>query len=166
MEVLLSQIKTAIDNNLYFLALNATLSLPDMCGALSSKDGQAHANQYITWYNKYAKDKCCSNLDGFHCYKFRCASVHQGSTQHENLGYSRVLFIEPSASRGLVMHNNLMNDALNIDLKLFCYGMIDAVTKWLSEVKDDPIFISNYSKFMKRYPTGLSPYISGVSVIS
>lgn len=166
MKDFLSQIKISIDNNLYYLALYSTLSLPDICGALSSSDGQATKSRYIDWYNKYALGKCSSTLNGLGCYKFRCSSLHQGNTQHESLPYSRVLFIEPAATNGNVLHDNNIMGALNIDLRRFCYGMLDAVNEWLSEVETDPVFQNNYSKFMKRYPTGLPPYIVGIPIIT
>ena len=40
MEELINQIKIALDNNLYYLSLQATLSLPDICASLQSKDGK------------------------------------------------------------------------------------------------------------------------------
>lgn len=166
MEELLYQLKTAIDNNLYYLALYTTLTLPDICSSLASNDQKQSGKQYIEWYNKYAFGKCSSRLDGYSCYKFRCSSLHEGNTQDKRIGYSRILFVEPSATNGSIFHDNVLNDALNIDLKAFCYGMIDAVMQWLSEVQNDPNFISNYSKFMKRYPKGIPPYIVGTSIIS
>ncbi len=44
--------------------------------------------------------------------------------------------------------------------------ILEGVEKWLEEVKDGEIFKRNYKRFMKRYPTGLPPYIVGVPVIS
>jgi hypothetical protein len=166
MKELLSQVKIAIDNNLYYLALNTTLSLPDICSALSSPTGETTGKQYVDWYNKHALGKCSSKLDGYACYKFRCSTLHQGHTQDKNLGFSRVLFIEPSPSNNLVLHDNILNDALNIDLRIFCYGMIKAVLDWLNEIQDTQLFKANYEKFMKRYPNGLEPYIVGISAIS
>lgn len=166
MEDLLLQIKTATDNNLYYLALLTTLALPDICSSLESADGKTSGAQYKDWYNKYAFGKCSTELDGHNCYKFRCSTLHDGHTQDDGLKYSRILFIEPSSTYGSVVHDNILEGALNIDLKTFCYAMIDAVHKWLLDVKDNPNFITNYSKFMKRYPTGLSPYIGGVPIIS
>lgn len=165
MDDLLSQIKIALNSNLYYLALYTTLALPDICSALSSKDGKTSGRQYIEWYDKYAKGKCSSNLDGFACYKFRCSSLHQGTTQDKRMGYSKIIFLEP-VNQNMILHDNILNDALNIDLNIFCLAMIKAVEDWLNDIKDTPNFIRNYKKFMKRYPNGLSPYIVGIPVIS
>src|SRR5699024_6261516 len=43
----------------------------------------------------------------------------KGSTQHPRGRHSRIIFVEPGQS-GIVLHNNIMNDALNIDVHIFC----------------------------------------------
>ena len=52
----LEQILKALDCNLYYLALQSTLSLPDICSALISPNGMTSCSQYINWYNTYAKE--------------------------------------------------------------------------------------------------------------
>lgn len=56
MHDLLEQIEKALECNLYYLALQSTLALPDICGALESENGQANRTKYINWYNTYAKE--------------------------------------------------------------------------------------------------------------
>jgi hypothetical protein len=80
---------------------------------------------------------------------------------HHHLAHSA-----PELYKNMIFHDNVMNDALNIDLNIFCLSMIDAVEEWYDQIKNDPIFVENYKTFMKRYPNGLSPYIGGVPVIS
>lgn len=41
MELILKEIERALDAKLYYLALQASLTLPDICGALQSNDGVA-----------------------------------------------------------------------------------------------------------------------------
>jgi hypothetical protein len=165
MEDLLIQLQKALENNLYYLALYVTLTLPDICGALSSSDGRANKSRYIKWYERFARDKCASMLDGDSCYLLRCSSLHQGHTQSDESTYSRVIFIEPYTTHNY-FHNNILNGAIQLDLVKFCHGMIDAVNGWKDVINDNPNFQKNYELFMKRYPEGLSPYIVGISVIS
>ena len=164
MEDLLKQIRFALAFNLYYLALFSSLALPDVCSALSSLNGQTSKKQYAAWFDQYAKGKCSNLLDGTECYYFRCSFLHQGNTEHKDLGYSRILFIEPNSV--MLGHDNIMNDALNLDLNIFCTGMISAVEEWLNKINSDPVFLKNYAVFMKRYKDGLSPYIVGIPVIS
>ncbi|GAI48694.1 unnamed protein product, partial [marine sediment metagenome] len=65
-----------------------------------------------------------------------------------------------------VFHRNIFDDALNIDVRIFCSDIVEGVEKWLREVENTNLFKNNYSKFMMRYPHGLKPYIKGVPVIS
>lgn len=46
MELILKEIERALDAKLYYLALQASLTLPDICGALQSDDGVAKKHIY------------------------------------------------------------------------------------------------------------------------
>lgn len=165
MKDFLAQIKKGLDENLYFLSLFSTLAIPDLCGAMGSENGEARPGKYKTWFNKYVAFKYNGSLSGDDCYFFRCSLLHQGSSQHPKNTYKRVLFIEPSATKP-ILHNNIMNDALNIDVRIFCIDIVTGAEKWLSENEKTKLYKKNYDKFMRRYPNGLSPYIDGLPVIS
>jgi hypothetical protein len=162
----LIQIKRALDENLYYLSLFSVLTIPDLCGALSSENGEASAEKYKTWFDKYVAAKYNGFLLGEDCYRFRCSMLHQGSSQLSRSRYERIIFVEPSGSNNIIMHNNIINNALNIDVRIFCQSMIDSAEQWLAENERTELYENNYSKFMKRYPNGLTPYIVGVPVIS
>lgn len=164
MEDFLQQIEKALSYNLYYVALQSTLTLPDICGALQSADGIATKSKYVDWYDTYFLDKI--NLSADDCYYFRCSGIHQGKTTHEKSRYSRILFIEPDNKNHITCHNNVLNDALNIDVNIFCNTMIKSVRHWLSSVQNNNNFKNNYSSFIRRYPNGLPPYIVGLPVIS
>lgn len=164
MKNLLEQIKKGLDNNLYYISLFAVLSIPDICGAIDSENGEASADKYVQWFNKYVARKYTGFLDGEDCYYFRCSLLHQGSSQHPKSNYSRVLFVEPTATTN-VFHCNILNDALNIDVRIFCGDIVEGVKEWLREVENTELYKKNYGKFMMRYPNGLKPYIIGVPVI-
>ena len=164
MKNLLEQIKKGLDNNLYYVSLFAALSIPDICGAIDSENGEASANKYVQWFNKYVARKYTGFLNGEDCYYFRCSLIHQGSSQHPKSNYSRVLFVEPTATTS-VFHCNILNDALNIDVRIFCSDIIEGVKEWLRKVENTELYKKNYDKFMMRHPNGLKPYIVGVPVI-
>ena len=168
MRDLLEQIERGLGQNLYYLALFGALSLPDICGAVDSDNGEADRSKYIRWFNEYVGDRYKYGervfLSGDDCYYFRCALLHQGSSQHPKSGYARILFLEPGATSN-VLHCNVLNDALNIDVRIFCQDIIDGVRTWLGKVEGTPRFNTNMAKFIRRYPQGLSPYIGGVPVI-
>jgi len=168
MRDLLSQIQVAVNGHAYYLALYASLMLPDICGAMESDDGQATKAKYIEWFNKYVASKyfACgqATLTGEACYFYRCAVLHQGRSQHPKLGFSRILFVEPGATPN-VFHNNVLNDALNIDVAIFCGDVLAGATAWLKTAQNSDNYKRNFPFFMQRYHAGLSPYIVGVPVI-
>ena len=41
MDILLDEIEKALNEEMYLVALQATLALPDICGALEAEDGKA-----------------------------------------------------------------------------------------------------------------------------
>lgn len=164
MKNLLKQIQQGLEVNLYYLSLFVALSMPDICGAIESQNGEATGKKYEDWFNEYVSPKYNNFLSGADCYKFRCSLLHQGSSQHSNSNYSRVFFVEPSATTN-VFHNNIMNDALNIDVRIFCQDIIDGVNQWLQKVENTKLYKTNHDKFIRRYPNGLKPYIVGVPVI-
>ena len=165
MRDLLEQIRAGLKANLYYLSLFTALAVPDICGAIGSEDGQAGRPKYIDWFNRYVADKYRGYLTAEDCYLFRCSLLHQGSSQHPQSGYSRVIFIEPSATK-LVVHCGDLNGALVIDVRRFCNDIIDGVKVWLKQYEETTLYKRNCGKFMSRYPNGLPPYIIGVPVIS
>jgi hypothetical protein len=165
---LLRQIEAAVAGNAYYLALYAALTLPDICGAMESSDGIATKARYIAWFDARVADRyrVCGrpSLTGDTCYYYRCSLLHQGRSQHPALGYSRILFLEPGASNS-VFHNNILNDALNIDVRTFCRDIIAGVRTWQPTASATPEYKTNYPLFMQRYPNGIAPYIVGTPVI-
>ncbi|PGU29604.1 hypothetical protein COD66_23150 [Bacillus cereus] len=162
MEDLFNEIERGLDAGVYHLSLGMALCIPDICAALQSDDGKASGRKYKEWYNKYVGDKLRMSADD--CYYFRCSFLHQGSTQHEKSKYKRIIFVEPNSN--FFFHNNILNDALNIDVAQFCRDLTESARKWLEDVKADENFIRNYDNSFKRYPNGLSPYIGGIPVYS
>lgn len=60
MDVLFAQIRAALAADLYYLALYASLTLPDLCGAMESPDGLATTPRFIAWFDKYVAPKYVS----------------------------------------------------------------------------------------------------------
>ena len=161
----LNQIDSALNENLFYVSLLASLAVPDICGAIGSENGRASSEKYADWFDHYIGNAYDQFFDGEDCYKFRCSFLHQGSSQRSDARYSRILFVEPTASSN-VFHCNIIDDALNIDVRVFCLDIIAGALRWLDEVEETELYQENYSKFMRRYPNGLSPYIGRVPVIS
>ena len=164
MREMLEQIRKAICIDLHFVALSSALMIPDIAGASDSKDSIATGEKYRTWYDKWIGSSC-SFMNGEICYQMRCSLLHQGSLNLNKVKFKRVLFVHP-AIKGLHMHCNILNDALNLDIGRFCLDLIRGCENWLMEIENTLQFKTNYDKFMRVYPTVLPPYIVGVPVIS
>jgi hypothetical protein len=169
MKDLLAQIRAANNARFYYVALLSALALPDICGALESDDGLSTQSKFVNWFDRFVSPKYTnsggSTLTGQDAYFFRCSMLHQGRTQHPKSSYSRILFVEPG-STGIILHNNVINDALNIDVRIFIEDIVSSAEKWLQVAMQTSEFQKNYLSFVTRYPQGLKPYITGVPVIS
>ncbi len=165
MRDLLGQIQTGLNANLYYLSFFTSLAIPDICGALESENGEASKDKYIDWFDNYIASKYNNFLSGKDCYYLRCSLLHQGSSQHKNSNYSRILFVEPSKATTKIFHNNILKDALNIDIRIFCNDIIEGAYTWIKKYENTDPYKKNYDKFLRRYPSGLAPYIIGVPVI-
>jgi len=164
MEDIIEQVRLANRAGIYYVALFSALALPDICAALESTNGQASKSKFIAWFDTHVAPRYSGFLDGETCYYFRCSMLHQGSTQHPHGRYSRIIFVEPGNS-GMILHNNIVNDALNIDVRIFCEDICTASEKWWNSVSASRQVQANFSRFVRRYPTGLAPYIGGIPVI-
>lgn len=185
MRTLIDQIESSLGSGAYYLSLFGALAVPDIAGALNSEDGEASGKKYVEWYEAwvrprfaevvrasmpeharpYIKDFDIENpLTGDACYRFRCSLLHQGSSQHPKSPYSRIIFVEPGSSTN-VYHYGTLNDALCIDLNLFCREVTSGARLWLDAAEQTPQFKRNYERFARRHANGLAPYIVGVPVV-
>lgn len=179
MRILTEQLERSLDSGLYYLSLFTALTIPDIAGALDSDDGEANGDRYREWFEKWVRPRFAEQalaqvprharpyvrnlenpLTGDACYRFRCSLLHQGSSQHPQSPYARVIFIEPGATSDVV-HCCPINDALAIDLRRFCAEVISGTHLWLQQVESTDRYKANYERFAKRHPTGLPPYIKG-----
>lgn len=170
MKELLDQLDRVAEAGFSYVALFTALTIPDICGALESEDGRASGARYKLWFDTWVSAKYTvgpdrrPSLSGETCYAYRCGLLHQGRSMHEKLGYSRIMFVE--RKNGNVLHNNVLNDALNIDIPLFVGSITSSAREWLKKKENDENFNKNFPHFMKRHSGGLSPYIVGIDVIS
>ena len=183
MRILIEQVESSLASGFYYLSLFGALAIPDIAGALSSEDGEASGKKYAEWYEVWVRPRFLevvrasvpeharpyikdieNPLSGDACYRFRCSLLHQGSSQHPKSPYGRIIFIEPGTTTNVV-HYGRMNDALCIDLNLFCREVTSGARLWLQTVEQTQQYNNNYERFARRHANGLVPYIGGVPVI-
>lgn len=159
MESLFVEIRKALEAELWTLALNGALVLPDICGALASPDGIARGVHYKAWFEEYMGADY-PMLDPQDCWELRCGLLHQGRAATGN--YDRILFTAPP----MVMHNNRLNNGLNIDIGIFCDDLVNAAERWYHVSRAIEPVKSNADLLMRWHPNGYSPYIEGYPVLT
>ena len=166
----LEEIKKALDNKLYLIALQSCLIIPDICSALQANNGKTSGNKYKKWYQKYFKNVYDYNLEPEDCYLFRCSMIHQGKTiptpqDNQEAMYSRIIFLYPNQT--ICMHNNIFNDVLNLDLVTFCNDIIKSAESWNKELikTNNKNYLKNADNLIAIHLNGIEPYICGFPVI-
>ncbi len=162
MDDLLHAIRRNLTDANHYSALFLTIILPSVCAALESEDGQDNRDRYIGWYDRYCGGL---SLTGTDCYYLRCALLHQATTQHRNADFSRVLFTFPTQT-GNVIHNNVLNDALNLDIPRFCNHILAGAELWRQAVQGTQPYTRNLEGTIRVHPNGLPPYMVGIPLIS
>lgn len=159
MESLFEEIRRALDAELWTLALNGALVLPDICGALNAPDGVARGAHYREWFNTYISPDY-PKLDAQDCWELRCGLLHQGLATTGN--YERILFTAPPA----MFHNNTLNGGLNLDIGTFCEDLVSAAERWYHVSRELEPVKTNAQRMMRWYPNGLPRYIDGYPVLA
>lgn len=143
-----------------------TLTLPDICCAADSDDGKATGDRYAAWFDAHVSPKYRGRLDGKTCYKLRCGVLHQGrSTPHHGGKYSRIVFVVSKSKNESMIHNNVFDDALNLDIDVFCGDVIDSVRLWFGRSDGSEAALANRERIMRQYAAGDGTFSVGVDVI-
>lgn len=176
----LDQIEGAIAARLYYLALAGALCVPDICSALESPDGRTTGARYVDWCKRHLEPvwQCPPSQLALpphirlpthkptaeECYLLRCSFLHQGTTSHPKSPYARIVFTEPCGT--MLVHRNILNDALNLDVGEFVREVVGAARGWQAAASQTPEYQTNIGTMIRRYPEGLPPYIRGLPVIA
>jgi hypothetical protein len=164
METILREIDRALNLELYYVAVVMALTLPDICAALESPDGETSGPQYQDWFNA---NLACTypRMTALDCYKLRCGVLHQGRCGHPQMQFSRVIFTLPDPARNQI-HNNITRGPLNLDAVLFCQEVMAAVRQWFVAKANDPNVLANLPRLVQLHPRALPPHVIGVAVIA
>ena len=89
---LVQDIRKALENDLYFVALSSALTLPDIYGKAAWPAEKSSKRRYILWYDeeigKYEQDPKDKDgtpyLSGEIIYSLRCSLLHEGNPNVKN----------------------------------------------------------------------------------
>lgn len=162
MKDLLLQIDTALDANLYYLAMFGALAIPDICAAMQAESGQTTSRRYKNWFNRYVADRYVvrgeSLLSGEDCYRLRCSLLHQGTAYYKKGTYAQYILVESEATTNWVHLNRFKlptGTVLNLDVRTFCRDILSGAYAWLEEYESTDVFRENFDRFMQRRPDGI-----------
>jgi hypothetical protein len=158
MDHIINEIKRALLAGHFYVALLSTLTMPDICAALESPNGVNEKALYLAWRRKWFTSYTFLTAEDI--YYLRCGVVHQGRLGHTRSNYKRVVFTLPNSHLN-VYHNNVMGDALNLDLVIFCTDMASAVERWYATQQHDPNVQRNLMGLLQYHEHGLAPYFGG-----
>ncbi len=160
MEQIFGEIRAAVRGNAWILALFGILAIPDICAALGSADGKTSGQKYRDWIDANLRAKY-TGLDAGELYRMRCSMLHQASSNTAR--YERIIFVAPGPVR---MHNNVINNALNLDLPTFAEDIITAASDWLAANRDTEPVKTNLASIVRWYPDGFRPYVGRMPVLT
>lgn len=150
MEYLISDIEKALDNGLYFIALQSTLTLPDICASLEDKTYSSLRERYETWFNTNVHTN--EYIDGLQAWNFRCKMSHQGISAYSNdVKNKRIVFAYPDD--GNIVSRTTMTcgdiEIIGIDLIQFCKDIILSVRQWQVQAKETQYYQEHYNELIK-----------------
>jgi hypothetical protein len=162
MDYLIRDIRGALDAGLYALALQGALAVVDICGALGSSNGRSTGDRFKGWFEEHLGDNY-DLLDPEDVWLLRCGILHQGRINSSKI--DAILFTLPDG-RGNVFDNNVIDGALNLDLRTFCRNIAAAAEVWWEANKNTEPVATNAEHIVRVRPDGLAGFIQGVPVLA
>jgi len=161
---ILDEIDRALDAGFYYFAISIALTIPDICAALNSSNGKTTKPKYKAWYRANLGD-LYPNITDEDCWSLRCGVLHQGRFGHPNMQYGRIIFTIPNAQNN-VFHNNIFNDALNLDAIRFCHDVVARARIWFDKNQNNIDVKKHFPNLVQFRPQGLKPYLDGIPLIA
>jgi hypothetical protein len=155
---LIAQVRAGSTAGLHYLALFGALSIPDICGALSSQDGKASSTKYKDWLRHNVPEQA-GGADLI--YGLRCSLLHQGRAMPHG-GVFPLAFTFPPGGQ---LHN--LSTVVNgqqvgwLSIELFIDEVTRGAEAWLQKFGNTQTVARNLDKFARLRPEGLPPHVAG-----
>ena len=145
---------------MHYLALAGALVVPRLTNALGHLSGEDQGRlSYGSWYDHWVRQRS-DFADGEATYRLRCSLLRQARGDHPRSKFERIVFVETT-----MLHNNRINESLQLSAVRFCEAMRAGCRRWLVHVAGTEPFETNKRASFTRYPDGLRPFVAGVPVI-
>ena len=167
MEVITKEIERAIEAGFVYVAVAMCLSLPDVCSALESENGESKTQNYMAWYERWMGEDYQLFLSGRDMWSLRCGVLHQGRLGNKKFPYDRILFmLTPGFHQCMSDGTGESSERVfQLDARQFCKDMLDAVSRWHAAKQNDPHVVRNTPRLVSFRPDGYPPHFVGMPVI-
>lgn len=149
MDFIINDIEKALDNGLYFIALQSVLTLPEICATLENKKYGSYGERYETWYNANIHTRV--KFNGRQIWNFRCKMSHQGIASTSNNLKERICFLYPT--NGFTVEGNIeVKDniiTIDADLITFCRDIINSVRTWQRKAQETEYYKKHYDELIR-----------------
>jgi hypothetical protein len=160
---LFDEIKRAVDAGLNFLAISATVSIPDICAALADKEGKTSKSKYLKWCQDHIKNNQYYDDAFKDLYSLRCNLLHEGRTNSVTGRFNRFIFVPKNPQ--ISVNAARINDASFQSVGSFCDHICLSAYNWL-EVNKNTGYVLENSKKLVQYRTRLLPYVEGIPILA
>ena len=152
-----SSIRKSIEEQNWYGALTLALTLPDICGQLENPT-EGSKSRSVKWLKEWIEPLYTIErqntpyimFSAEDCYALRCSFLHEGMSNIEEQRARQILndfhFVTPHPN--LTVHNNKVNNTLQLQVDIFCNEIADAVDKWTIEKSDNANIVSNMNKLI------------------
>lgn len=144
------------------LAIAAAVALPDICVSLAAKDGRTNGPSYKAWCEANLDDSF-SFLTPDDLYSMRCGVLHNGRFGDLKHNVARVIFVLPGVATFV---NCTVNDAYFYSAVEFCRNLTKAARRWYAAHHEEDAVQQNLPRLMQYRFGGLTPYITGATVLA
>lgn len=136
---IVNELKQATKNNLWAIALNMALLLPEICTKLESLDGKSNGKKYISWFDTYCTPRFNGTLGGTDIYATRCNSIDHTP---QRSGFDKIVFQLPGEG---TIHNRVIDSKLIINLAVFADIVVEGYESWWAEHRENLLVRRNLS---------------------
>jgi hypothetical protein len=164
MNELIAQIRAAAEAGLYYLALFGALTLPDICGALDSKEGTASGSKYKDWIRRNVPEQA-SEADLI--WGLRCSLLHQGRALPSS-GVVPIAFTLPTGGPQVHKVSTIVSGQQVgwMSIPIFVDEITRGAEQWFQRFGKTKRVKRNIEKFAHIRPEGLPPHVAGFPVVA
>ncbi|HCR1591856.1 hypothetical protein ACSEOC_00850 [Pseudomonas aeruginosa] len=146
MERFTEAIIQSVDSGIWFGALSLSLMLPDVCASLETPKAQ-NGERYRRWFRKWLQPRYTINIpvvgeqvffSAENAWKLRNSFLHAGNGEIKQTADAlrKFHFTEPPGN-GNIVHLNIINDVLQLQIDKFCEEVVGAVMDWNESCSND-----------------------------